>query len=119
MSNEGQTPLRPIGEKNGDVEATIEVSQLAVGSGELPPPPVLTAEEERRLWRKVDMRLIPISTLLYLVSYLDRGNIGELLLHNLRFQSGQRTYQTMQEMRSSKDFLHNLTSVVSGTISLW
>ncbi|KAI0634507.1 MFS general substrate transporter [Trametes polyzona] len=35
---------------------------------------MLTAEEEKRLWRKVDMRLIPISTLLYLMSYLDRGN---------------------------------------------
>ena len=43
----------------------------------LPPPPKLNAEEEKRLWRKIDMRLIPISTALYLVSYVDRSNIGE------------------------------------------
>lgn len=43
--------------------------------------PILTAEEEKRLWRKVDMRLIPISVLLYLMSYLDRGNIGSFLLY--------------------------------------
>ena len=42
-----------------------------------PVPPVLSEEEERRLWRKVDMRLMPILTLMYLCSFLDRGNIGE------------------------------------------
>lgn len=81
-THQGQTPASPIEEKDGDVEATIEVTQFTAGSDGLPPPPVLTTEEERRLWRKVDMRLIPISTLLYLVSYLDRGNIGEFSLHN-------------------------------------
>lgn len=89
MSKEGRTPPSPIQEKDGDVEATIEVSHLAAENYQLPPPPVLTAEEEKRLWRKVDMRLIPISTLLYLVSYLDRGNIGESLLHDLRLNSVQ------------------------------
>ncbi len=92
MSKEGQTPPSPIEEKDSEVEAAIEVTQLTAGSDRLPPPPVLTAEEERRLWRKVDMRLIPISTLLYLVSYLDRGNIGESPLHNLQSHSEQRTH---------------------------
>jgi hypothetical protein len=35
--------------------------------------PVLTAEEEQRLWRKIDMRLMPILSLMYLMSFLDRG----------------------------------------------
>ncbi|KAI0327048.1 MFS general substrate transporter [Cubamyces sp. BRFM 1775] len=43
----------------------------------------LTAEEERRVWQKIDMRLIPISTALYLVSYVDRGNIGNAKLQGL------------------------------------
>ncbi|SJL07512.1 uncharacterized protein ARMOST_10862 [Armillaria ostoyae] len=34
------------------------------------------AQEDRRLVRKVDLRLIPILTLLYLLSFLDRSNIG-------------------------------------------
>ncbi len=43
------------------------------GDSTLPPPPQLTAEEERRLWRKVDLRILPILTLMYLCSFLDRG----------------------------------------------
>lgn len=43
------------------------------GDSTLPPPPQLTAEEERRLWRKVDLRLLPILSLMYLCSFLDRG----------------------------------------------
>ena len=54
-------------------------AELAYYGGEetLPPPPELTAEQERALWRKIDMRLMPILTLMYLCSFLDRGNIGE------------------------------------------
>jgi len=53
------------------------------GDSTLPPPPQLTAEEERRLWRKVDLRLLPILTVMYLCSFLDRGNIGNAKLAGL------------------------------------
>lgn len=43
------------------------------GERSLPPPPTLTPEQESRLWRKVDLRLMPILTLMYLFSYMDRG----------------------------------------------
>lgn len=68
------TPLSPANEKTDVDSGVIEDASLHSYSDEC--PPVLTAEEEKRLWRKVDMRLIPISVLLYLMSYLDRGNIG-------------------------------------------
>ena len=45
------------------------------GDTTLPPPPTLTAEQEKRLWRKVDVRLLPILTLMFLASYLDRGEV--------------------------------------------
>ncbi|KAJ7770357.1 MFS general substrate transporter, partial [Mycena olivaceomarginata] len=32
----------------------------------------LTAEEERKLWRKIDLRLMPILSLMYLASFIDR-----------------------------------------------
>lgn len=32
--------------------------------------------EDRRLFRKLDWRLLPMLSLLYLLSFLDRGNIG-------------------------------------------
>lgn len=44
---------------------------------ELSTPPTLTAEEERRLWRKIDLRLLPILIIMYLVASIDRSNIGK------------------------------------------
>ena len=43
------------------------------GDSTLPPPPVLTELEERRLYRKIDLRLMPILSVMYLCSFLDRG----------------------------------------------
>ena len=43
------------------------------GESTLPPPPILTEEAERRLYRKIDMRLMPILVLMYLMSSMDRG----------------------------------------------
>ncbi|KAJ3514424.1 hypothetical protein NLJ89_g2392 [Agrocybe chaxingu] len=54
------------------------------GESTLPPPPNLTEEEERKLWRKVDRRLMPILALMYLLSFLDRGNIGNARLQGLQ-----------------------------------
>ncbi|KAF7315948.1 MFS general substrate transporter [Mycena indigotica] len=53
------------------------------GESKLPPPPQLTPEEERRIWRKVDLRLMPILSILYLFSFMDRGNIGNAKLDGL------------------------------------
>ena len=39
----------------------------------LPPPPTLSAAEEKKLYRRIDLRLMPILTLMYLCSFLDRG----------------------------------------------
>ncbi|PIL28563.1 MFS general substrate transporter [Ganoderma sinense ZZ0214-1] len=49
----------------------------------LPPPPVLTPQEEARLWRKVDRHIMPILTMMYLFSFVDRGNIGNAKLQGL------------------------------------
>ncbi|KAJ8596851.1 MFS general substrate transporter [Rhizopogon salebrosus TDB-379] len=45
--------------------------------------PQLTAEQEKKLWRKVDLRLMPILSLMYLVAFLDRANIGNAKLDGL------------------------------------
>ncbi|KAJ6594307.1 MFS general substrate transporter [Mycena capillaripes] len=58
------------------------------GESSLPPPPALTAEEERKLWRRIDLRLMPILSLMYLFSFLDRGNIGNARLQGLETQLG-------------------------------
>ena len=46
------------------------------GDSTLPPPPKLTLEEEKRLYRKIDLRLMPILSLMYLCSFLDRGSFS-------------------------------------------
>lgn len=43
------------------------------GDSTLPPPPTLTPEQQKKLWRKVDLRIMPILALMYLLSYMDRG----------------------------------------------
>jgi hypothetical protein len=63
-------------EKRGEPVYTSEVvdPKLSrdVGLG-LPPAPELSPEQETRLWRKIDMRLMPMLSLMYLMSFLDRG----------------------------------------------
>lgn len=44
----------------------------------------LTKEEERRILRKIDWNLIPYSSLLYLLSFLDRVNIGQAAVAGLK-----------------------------------
>lgn len=61
-----------------------QVSQY--GAPAIPPSPPMTAEEEKRMWRKIDMRLMPILTIMYLCSFLDRGNIGNAKLQGLTTQ---------------------------------
>ncbi|KAI4141577.1 MAG: hypothetical protein L6R39_005277 [Caloplaca ligustica] len=60
-----------------------------LGHGELPPDPDASLSEEerakidRRLLWKLDLRLIPWLCLLYLISFLDRTNIGNARLAGL------------------------------------
>jgi hypothetical protein len=42
------------------------------GDPALPPPLELSPKEERKLWLKIDLRLLPILGLMYLMSYMDR-----------------------------------------------
>ncbi|KAI6044007.1 major facilitator superfamily domain-containing protein [Pisolithus marmoratus] len=46
-------------------------------------PPPATAEEEKRLVRKLDRAILPITCLLYLLAYLDRSNLGNARLQGL------------------------------------
>ncbi|GAA5932880.1 hypothetical protein JCM1841_004624 [Sporobolomyces salmonicolor] len=47
------------------------------------PERMLTPEEETKLYRKIDRRVMPILALLYLLSFMDRGNIGNARLNGL------------------------------------
>ncbi|KAI0365418.1 MFS general substrate transporter [Pilatotrama ljubarskyi] len=113
MSETTAVPSSPTEEKVDKAETVLTVRSLSVdGHDGLPPPPILTPEEEKKLWRKIDMRLIPIMTLLYLVSYIDRGNIGNARLQGLLTQldlDGQRyNIALVSEQMLSSASLRNL-----------
>lgn len=92
-----------------DADPPSELSQVPPygGDGTLPAPPVLTPQEEARLWRKIDLRIMPILTMMYLFSFVDRGNIGASShlpgtvtcwdnadLHRIRKREAPRTHHT-------------------------
>ncbi|KAI0738943.1 MFS general substrate transporter [Daedaleopsis nitida] len=47
------------------------------------PPACSSSQEEKRLVRKIDMRIMPIICLMYLFAYLDRINLGNARLQGL------------------------------------
>lgn len=59
-------------EANVDVESSTSVTDEGLDNGE-PAPPKLTPEQEKKLYRKIDLWLMPILTIMYLFSFLDRG----------------------------------------------
>lgn len=63
-------------------------------------PPEFTPEMEKRVLRKMDLRLIPMLSLLYLLAFLDRGNIGnakiEGLLEDLNMTGPQYSWTCRQ-----------------------
>ncbi|GAA5847715.1 hypothetical protein JCM3766R1_000741 [Sporobolomyces carnicolor] len=53
----------------------------------------VTPEEEKRIVRKIDFKLVPFMSLLYLLSFLDRVNIGQAKLDNLERDLGLKGQQ--------------------------
>ncbi|KAJ7490999.1 major facilitator superfamily domain-containing protein [Mycena latifolia] len=56
------------------------VDSSSVGSDQ----PIVNAELERTVWRKLDMWILPIVTIFYLLSFLDRTNIGNAKVAGLQ-----------------------------------
>lgn len=54
-----------------------------------------TEAEEKRVIRKVDWLLLPILTILYLLSFLDRSNIGNARIEGLVTDVGITDYSTL------------------------
>jgi hypothetical protein len=90
----------------------------SLGDQTLPEPPQLTLEEQEKLWSKLDMRLLPILSLMYLMSYMDRCAVvlPSLQLYLLTFPLSFSQYrfvrfsniyirhsQTWQQMRDWMD----------------
>jgi len=57
------------------------IEAVASDSGESQPD--FSDIDEKKLLRKIDLRLVPLFTVLYLLSFLDRGNIGNAKIEGL------------------------------------
>ncbi|BGP35902.1 hypothetical protein JCM10296v2_007754 [Rhodotorula toruloides] len=74
----------PQEEKIAAAEHLERVSSSGEGDGHVKlPSRMFTPAEEKKLYRKVDLRIMPILSLLYLLSFMDRGNIGNARLEGL------------------------------------
>ncbi|KAG6851216.1 hypothetical protein H0H93_015226 [Arthromyces matolae] len=61
-----------------------KISEGSVAPDQLYRPEIDTSSvDERKLLRKIDLRVIPWLALLYLLNFLDRGSIGNAKLYNL------------------------------------
>ncbi|KAF9233956.1 MFS general substrate transporter [Melanogaster broomeanus] len=49
-------------------------------------PPALTQEQETKLWRKIDWRIIPTIAVMFLFSFTDRGAIGNAKIEGMTTQ---------------------------------
>ncbi|KAK4056022.1 hypothetical protein OIO90_003017 [Microbotryomycetes sp. JL221] len=52
------------------------------------PAVIFSGKDEDRLYRKLDLRILPVLAVLYLLSFLDRGNIGNARLAGLEADLG-------------------------------
>ena len=77
MSGEEEKDIIAIDNVQTVLDNSVLVPDFA-GDSTLPPPPNLKPEQERRLWRKIDFRLIPMLSAMYLMAYMDRGTFPAL-----------------------------------------
>ncbi|KAI9321144.1 major facilitator superfamily domain-containing protein [Zopfochytrium polystomum] len=77
-------------EAKGDSDTTIATASSS--TDEKTPAIEYTAEEERRVVRKIDLKVVPILTVLYLLSFLDRSNIGNARIEGLVADIGIKDY---------------------------
>ncbi|KAF8337154.1 MFS general substrate transporter, partial [Amanita rubescens] len=77
---------------------TVDVVELAVlgttvnNGTTLLSPPELTPAQESKLWRKMDLRLLPILAFIFLMAYMDRGPLGNARLEGLDTQLRLKGY---------------------------
>jgi hypothetical protein len=72
---------------------TLELAPQAGAGSELSSSIEFTAAREKAILRKMDRRLIPMLAVLYLLSFLDRGNIGNAKIQGLTTDLGLSSKQ--------------------------
>ncbi|KAG2154195.1 major facilitator superfamily domain-containing protein [Suillus bovinus] len=80
--------------------------------------PIVISDEEKRLVRKLDRRILPITCLLYLFAYLDRTNLGNARLQGLTEENlGGDPTGTLYDWVNSAFFFSYIIFQVPATIT--
>ena len=61
--------------------------------------------DEQKLMRKIDLNIVPILTLLYLLSFIDRANIVSLFERDCYSRTNANIAPNSREMQKSKDLI--------------
>lgn len=70
-------------EKDGEELAHVLPSETKTPTPNADPASQITPQMEEKILRKMDLRLIPMLAVLYLLAFLDRGNIGNAKIEGM------------------------------------
>ncbi|CAO2649961.1 Nn.00g012530.m01.CDS01 [Neocucurbitaria sp. VM-36] len=85
------------------MDAKNDIAMVERIDKEEPLPPQIDTELEKRMVRKIDIRLLPITALIYLLCYLDRSNIGNAKILN------SSTHDDMRETNNMTNYQFTIT----------
>ncbi|KAL1865923.1 hypothetical protein VTK73DRAFT_5007 [Phialemonium thermophilum] len=88
MSTDETPSSRSIVAVDAEAKVMAEHSDFALEKGSETAPHDMTPEEERKMVRKMDLHIFPILICLYILSFLDRVNIGNARLYHLERDLG-------------------------------
>jgi hypothetical protein len=89
------SPSSELQERIGDSKGEEFNAGTTTASSTLAPTLDYTEAEEKRLVRKLDWKLLPILTVLYLLSFLDRSNLGNAKIEGLITDVGVKDYSNL------------------------
>ncbi len=88
MAADTQTQPQPLSTGSSDLEKRSAEHESAVS----PVDDAVDTVEAKRIIRKIDFRLVPLLSFLYMLTFLDRVNIGNARLWNLEKDLGMSGY---------------------------
>ena len=93
--------------------STTDKEAISVVADDVSQPPLYRPDvdtstiDERRLLRKIDLRVVPWLAVLYLLNFLDRGNIGNArVCLTLYYNCGTHVLTCLVQLYHMQDDLH-------------
>lgn len=91
--------------------ASISEKDVRTGEVDTNEPSDFKGINEKALLRKLDYRLLPPLTILYLLSFLDRSNVGNARLEGMTDDVNMCTFETHCPYNEAKQATHSGQSI--------